>query len=222
MIPVGRLSKYRLLPLTISLHVAVYGQRGAWRQDDAVNTRPTDTAVIQRCTVGLTERHVQSIWEREREREWHQSDQNVDPPPLPSLATGEPGGRMSRMPSNGGILTTLTVQPLLRLRRCTVADRLRSCVCSSNSSEACTWSSVSASACRASRERSRWSNVEFRPALCSLWQEREGGIREVWKCDRLTVLTSDKRPTPAESESRRDLERGRTQFCALPSKAACG
>lgn len=121
-------------------------------------------------------------------------------PPIPSLATGEPGGRMSCMPSNVGVLMTLMVQPALRLRRCTVADRLRSCVCSSNSSEACTWSSVSASACRASRERSRWSKVEFRPELCSLWQEREGGIREVWKCDRLTVLTSEKRPTPAQSQ----------------------
>lgn len=203
MIPVGRLSEYRLLPLTISLHVAVDGQRGAWRQDDAVNTRPTDTAVIQRCTVSLTERHVLSIWERERERvaSIRPKCQLLCRPPHPPSATGEPGGRMSRMPSNGGVLMMLMVQPALRLRRCTVADRLRSCVCSSNSSEACTWSSVSASACRASRERSRWSNVEFRPALCSLWQEREAEIRVVWKCDRLTVLTSEKsKQTPAQNQ----------------------
>lgn len=38
--------------------------------------------MIQRCTVGLTERHVLSIWERERE--WHQSDQNVEPPRPPT------------------------------------------------------------------------------------------------------------------------------------------
>lgn len=37
--------------LTLGLHVAVDTQGGTWRQDYSVNTRATDTVVIQSCTV---------------------------------------------------------------------------------------------------------------------------------------------------------------------------
>ncbi len=63
--------------LTLRLHVAVDRQGGAWRHDYVVNTRTTNTIMIQRCAVWWTERWKLSIWEtdrqtdrqRERERE---------------------------------------------------------------------------------------------------------------------------------------------------------
>lgn len=47
--------------LTLGLHVAVDRQGGAGRQDDVVNTRTTNTVMMQRGTVRLTGRHELSI-----------------------------------------------------------------------------------------------------------------------------------------------------------------
>ena len=87
-----------------------------------------------------------------------------------ALAAWVPGGSVSLMPRGGVALMTLIVQPVFRLMCCTEAERLRSCACSSYSSAACTWSSVSASAWRTSRKRSRWSVVVFKVTLSSSWE----------------------------------------------------
>lgn len=79
------------------------------------------------------------------------------------------------MPSTLGFLTMPQPPGCCSCCRCMVAERLRSCTCSSNSSEACTWRSASASACRASRKRRRRSNaVVFKLALCLFWRKTGG------------------------------------------------